>query len=398
MGIIPYGSVILHNSKAYLEMNVPIEKLLLLKERIGINDEFLKVLDPFRNIFIEKKEAFSQYLYDYFYLIPETRIFLEHYERPGFLRKAWAGWFEGLFKSRFDDDFLAYLWRIGKRHVEVNLDQRYSNLGFSVVRQYCYTVIHESIPADKAFSVTEVVNRLIDFCLLVETSAYIEMMSRCDIELIKGIADKIRNRITVIGGNIRRLSKKIGPDDPIHDIYASLISQSSSCENMVLDIKKFFEVYQREAEIEKISIEGLIKEAIERLKFKYPESRARIDINISAEAPFVLGDKRDLSELFYEVLSNSFDALDPEDPYISISTLVDPSLPGRVRVEIFNSGKPPRNEDIEKIFTPFFSTKPLGSGFGLPIAQMIAKKNYSKISIEPVEGRGTKATIILPTP
>ncbi|MFN3480947.1 MAG: protoglobin domain-containing protein [Thermodesulfovibrionales bacterium] len=380
-------------------MEAPFAKLIFLKERLGINDEFLKTIDPFRSVFIEKKEDFSRYLYDYFSAIPETRIFLEHYERPGFLRKAWAGWFEELFKSSFDDNFLTYLWRIGKRHVEVNLDQRYSNLGFSVVRQYCHSIIiKDNIPPESAFSVAEVVNRLIDFCLLVETIAYIEMMSRCDIELIKGIADKIRNRITVIGGNIKRLSKKVSPDDPTRDLYNSLISQSYSCENMVLDIKKFFEVFQREAVIEKIPVEGLIKEAIERLKFKDPESRARIDINISAEAPFVLGDKRDLSELFYEVLSNSFDALDPEDPYISVSTSVDPSLPGRVKVEIFNRGIPPGAKDLDRLFTPFFSTKPLGSGFGLPIARMVARKNYSKISIEPVEGRGAKAIIILPTP
>lgn len=379
-------------------MEVPYAKLNFLKEKLEINDEFLKIIDPFRSVFIEKKEDFSRYLYDYFSAIPETRIFLEHYERPGFLRKAWAGWFETLFKSKFDNDFLAYLWRIGKRHVEVNLDQRYSNLGFSVIRQYCHSIIKDNIPPERAFSVAEVVNRLVDFCLLVETIAYIEMMSRCDIELIKGIADKIRNRITVIGGSIKRLSKKVSPDDPAHDVYDSLISQSFSCENMVLDIKKFFEVFQRETEIEKISVEDLIKEAIERLKFKDTESRARIDINISPEAPFVLSDRKDLSELFYEVLSNSFDALDPQDPYISISTSVDPSLPGRVKVEIFNRGIPPKTEDLDKLFTPFFSTKPLGSGFGLPIALLVARKNYSKISIEPVEGRGTKVIIILPTP
>lgn len=379
-------------------MEIPYVKLNFLKEKLEINDEFLKIIDPFRAVFIEKKEDFSRYLYDYFAAIPETRIFLEHYERPGFLRKAWAGWFETLFKSRFDDDFLAYLWRIGKRHVEVNLDQRYSNLAFSVVRQYCHSIIKDNIPPESAFFVAEVVNRLIDFCLLVETSAYIDMMSRCDIELIKGIADKIRNRITVIGGNIKRLSKKVSPDDPSHDIYDSLISQSFSCENMVLDIKKFFEVFQREAEIEEIPFEVLIKEVIERLRFKDPESKARIEINISSEAPFVLGDRRDFSELFYEILSNSFDALDLEDPYISVSTSVDPSLPGRVRVEIFNRGIPPSTKDLDRLFTPFFSTKPLGSGFGLPIARMVARKNYSKISIEPVEGRGTKAIIILPTP
>ncbi len=379
-------------------MDVPFEKLFILKERLGIDDSYLMALDPFRGLFVEKKEDFASYLYEYFQEIPETRIFLEHYERPGFLKKAWANWFEKLFSSPFDRDFLAYLWGIGKRHVEVNLDQRYSNLGFSVVRQYCYSIIRENIQPEKAFSIIEVVDRIIDFCLLVETSAYIDMMSRCDIELIKGIADKIRNRITVIGGNIKRLSKKASPDDPAIQLYESLILQSISCENMVSDIKRFFDIHQRESRIEEFPIADIIKDTLDRVRFKYPDSKTQIDVNISAEAPLVLADRKDISELFYEILSNSFDALDTQDPYISISTSVDPSLPGRVRVEIFNKGVPPRKEDLERLFTPFFSTKPLGSGFGLPIAQMVAKKNYSKISIEPVQDKGTKVIIILPTP
>ena len=379
-------------------MDVPFEKLLALKERLGINDELLKIVEPFRGIFITKKDDFASYLYDYFYEIPETRIYLEHYERPGFLKKAWANWFETLFSSHFDYDFFSYLWRIGKRHVEVNLDQRYSNLGFSVVRHYCYNLIRENIPYDKVFSIAEVVDRFIDFCLLVETSAYIDSMSHCDIELLKGISDKIRNRITVIGGNIKRLSKKVSPDDPGRDVYDSLMSQSASCENMVSDISRFFDIYQREFRIEEISIETIIKDTLNRLRFKDPESKTRIDISISKEAAFVLADKKGLSELFYEVLSNAFDALDPRDPYISISTSVDPSLPKRIKVEIFNKGIPLRQEDIERIFTPFYSTKPLGSGFGLPIAQVVAKKNYSKFTIESVQGIGTKVIIILPAP
>ncbi|MCX7794710.1 MAG: ATP-binding protein [Thermodesulfovibrionales bacterium] len=379
-------------------MDIPFEKLFILKERLGISDDYLRILDPFRKIFTDKKEAFSSHIYNYFSEIPDTRIFLEHYERPGFLKKAWANWFEYLFNSSFNEEFLSYLWRIGKRHVEVNLDQRYSNLGFSIARQYCHRIIQDSIPAEKSLSVSAVVNRLIDFCLLVETSAYIHMMSRCDMELIMGIADRIRNKITVIGGNIKRLSKKVDPADPDRGLYDFLISQSSACENIVFDIRRFFEIARREPEIEEIPVEDLVKEALKRLRFKDLDSRVRIDINLRPEEALVLGDRKDLSELFYEVLSNSFDALTPEDPYISIKASSDSALPGRLRIEIFNRGIPPRAEDIEKLFTPFFSTKPLGSGFGLAIAQMAARKNYGKISIEPVEGKGTRVIIVLPAP
>ncbi|MBI4680306.1 MAG: hypothetical protein HY753_03645 [Nitrospirae bacterium] len=74
---------------------------------------------------ISKKYDFSDYFYNFFSSIPETKIFLEHYETPGFLKKAWAYWFESLFTKNLNEEFMHYLWKIGIRHVEVNLDQRF---------------------------------------------------------------------------------------------------------------------------------------------------------------------------------------------------------------------------------------------------------------------------------
>ncbi len=106
----------------------------------------LQALDPYREIFVRRKDQFAQHFYDMFDNIPETHLILEHEGRPGFLKKAWAAWFEFFFRTRLDDTLLAYLWRIGVRHVEVNLDQRFSNLGFSVIRQFCHDIVLSEIP------------------------------------------------------------------------------------------------------------------------------------------------------------------------------------------------------------------------------------------------------------
>lgn len=376
---------------------VPYQKLLLFKEKLGLGKEEFETLEPFRDIFIKRKDDFSAYLYDFFLKIPETGMFLKHYETPGFLKKAWAGWFESLFRWNSEEDFIKYLWRIGIRHVEVNLDQRYSNLAFSVSRQFCENIILKDIPIEKKDAVSATVNRLIDFCMLVETDAYIEARARCDMAIVMGVADRVRNKSVVISGNIKRLQRKTDMKDPIYDVYESVLSDSSACERMIADIRVYADISLKEPELRKASLEMLITEAVGRLRSNEAFRNITVEISLDKQAEAILVDSKDMGSMFYYLLENSFEAVDPKNPYIKISSISEPSFPGQIRVEIFNTGVPLREEEIARIFSPFFSTKPMGTGFGLSIARLAARKNYAKLSLSPVPGQGTKAVIILPS-
>jgi signal transduction histidine kinase len=290
---------------------------------------------------------------------------------------------------------MGYLWRIGVRHVEINLDQRFSNLGFSVARQFCQQVIASEVPVDKTGDISRIVNKLLDFCILVETDAYIESHARCDMEIVKGIADRIRNKITVIGGNIKRLQREIDASDPAYNVYESLITDSSTCERMVVDIRTFVEISQRDPEIKEISLDELINKTLDRLGVR---KGMIVEKELDNKALIILADSRDMESIFYYLLQNSLEAVDSDNPYIKISSYLDPALPHRIRIEIFNTGIPPKKEDIDKLFSPFFSTKTFGTGFGLAISKLVAKKNYGKLFIEPVGEKGTKVIIILPAP
>lgn len=374
---------------------IPYQKLFLFKEKLGINEKELKTLEPFREIFIKRRYDFASYMYDFFLKIPETAMYLKHYETPGFLEKAWSYWFESLFKSDLDKEFMGYLWRIGVRHVEINLDQRFSNLGFSVARQFCQQIIASDVPIDKRSDISSIVDKLMDFCILVETDAYIESHARCDMEIVRGIADRIRNKITVIGGNIKRLQRQIGTSDPAYDIYESLITDSSTCERMVVDIRTFIEISQRDPEIKEINFDELINKTLDRFGVR---EGVTVDKELDSRALIILGDSKDMESMFYHLLQNSFDAVDPDNPYVKISSYLDPSLPHRIRIEIFNTGVSPKKEDIDKLFSPFFTTKTFGTGFGLAISRFVARKNYGKLSINPANGKGTVVTITLPAP
>ena len=375
---------------------VPYQKLLLFKEKLGLGEKEFEALGPFRDTFIKRKDDFSGYLYDFFLKIPETGMFLKHYETTGFLKNAWAGWFESLFRWNSEEDFIKYLWRIGIRHVEVNLDQRYSNLAFSVSRQFCENIILKEIPAGKRDAIFGTVNRLIDFCMLVETDAYIEARARCDMEIVMGVADRVRNKSVVISGNIKRLQRKTDMKDPVYDVYESVLSNSSAFERMITDVRVYVDISQKEPELRETALEMLITKAVGQLKSKEAFRNVTVETALDKKAQMIFVDAKDMESMFYYLLENSFEAVDPKNPYIKISSISEPSFPGQIRVEIFNTGVPLREEVIARIFSPFFSTKPMGTGFGLSIARLAAIKNFAKLSIKPVPGQGTKAVIMLP--
>lgn len=381
-----------------LSHDIPIEKLVFFRDAIGLNQADMEKLASFRDIFVGKKLEFADYFYNFFIEIPETGKILGQFAEPDFLKKVWASWIEHLFSGRLDDQFLGYLWRAGLRHVEVNLDQRFSNLGFTIARRFLQHIIRNDIHGEDAMTVSQTVDRLLDFCILVETNAYIDATSRCDLEIIKGVADRIRNRITIIGGNILKLQKKTDSKDPINKVYDSVISESESCDRMVKDIRTYIDMVERDAVIHKVPLKELIQNTAAKLKQERALGDVKVDIAIAEDTAFVLGDQRDLEQLFYFVIENSLEALDKENPVIKISSSSEASLPNRVLIEIFNSGIPPRVEDLEKMYVPFYSTKPFGSGFGLPVARLAARKNYGKLSVEPVPGQGTRVLITIPSP
>lgn len=378
-----------------LEIPFPHERLLVFIDKLNLDEKDMERISPYAPVFAKKKVAFACHFYEAFLDLPETRLILDRLEHPDSMKKIWEYWFESLFTRGLDQDFQTYLWRVGLRHVEVNLDQRFSNLGFSLVRQFCHDIIMSEIPDGERHAISIIVDKLIDLCILIETSAFIEATTRCDLEVIKGIADKVRNPVTIIGGNIKRLQRKAEPGSPAFEVYDDLMAQTLRLEQMVLDIKTYNEIFGRETVFTFVHPEAPARTAIERL-------RARIDsLNMIVEMDFgpslfIKADRQDMDQLFYYIFQNAIDAAERENPLIRISAHAEGTPPHSVRIEIFNTGKPPKDEDIEKFFSPFYSTKTQGTGFGLPIAQLAVKRSFGRMSIEPADEKGTKVVITFP--
>jgi signal transduction histidine kinase len=313
------------------------------------------------------------------------------------MKKTWAFWFEFIFKTKLDSALLAYLWRVGVRHVQVNLDQRYSNLGFSVIRQFCHQIVLAEIPPDKAAHILNIINKMLDLCLLIETEAYITHTTRCDLEVMREVADRVRNPVTIIGGNIRRMQKKVDAASKEYDLLQRLFSENHRLEGMVRDIKVYMDTFEGEPQWEKVALDELVNDVLEKVRAEAPETRNKVKVELAfgQDALFVTGDPVGLQHLFYYLLQNSFDAAGTDAGYIKISSHADENEPRTIQVEIFNTGVLPEGEETERLFTPFYSTKVAGTGFGLPIARLVARKHYGKMDLQLVEGIGARVLVTL---
>lgn len=377
------------------DSTVPFHKIHIFREKIGISENDIAILAPFRPLFIERKEEFGNYFFDVFCGIPATKTILEGEKSPGILKRTWSSWFEAFFSSDFDDAFLGWLWRIGVRHVEVNLDQRFSNLGFAIIRQFCHAIVHRDVPLHMKGTILSIIDKLLDLSVLVETSAYIEHTTSCDVEVMREMADRVRNPAMIIGWNIKRLQEKVSADSKEYRVYKMLMEENQRLERMVKDIKVYMDLFQADPKFDIVDLGDLITEVIERLRNEGNNGRVIVDVALGSPKVMLRGDRQELAYLFYYLIQNGMEAAGEDNPRVVISAEHDLEAPQYERIEIFNSGEPVQ-ENVEQLFSPFFSTKTRGTGFGLPIAQVVVRKHLGRLEIKPLPGEGTKVTVSLP--
>ncbi len=376
----------------------PIESLLLFVDHLEIGESDLGRLRPHRRVFIERKHDFADFFYNQFRNIRETRIILDHERHQGFMKSVWARWFETFFSGNVDEPFLRHLWRSGHRHVEVNLDQRYVNLGYTLVRRFCHEIIDERIAQSERAGVAYVINKMLDLCLLVETQAYISGSAHCDREVIKGIAHQVRNPITVIGGNIKRLQRSLDAAHPTYRVYETIIQENLRLERMVTDIGVYIDLFQGDTRFDVVRLDEILDAALTRVSRKFDLAEVRVERELDPDHTEIQGDSRDLEILFYYLLENSVEALDPGRPLIRITSRSLRPQSEFLQVRLFNTGLPPQSFDLNNAFTPFYSSKPTGTGFGLSIARLAVNKNLGSIALQRVGDEGTECLVTLPLP
>jgi CheY-like chemotaxis protein len=117
------------------------------------------------------------------------------------------------------------------------------------------------------------------------------------------------------------------------------------------------------------------------------------------EVPLVSGNAGQLGDLFVNLVTNALDSIPPGKPQehrLMVRTSTSPR--GEVVVDVEDDGSGMTDDVRNKIFEPFFSTKPpgFGTGLGLSICHGIVRSHGGSIEVETQAGRGTRFRVLLP--
>ncbi len=205
-----------------------------------------------------------------------------------------------------------------------------------------------------------------------------------------GIAHEIRNPLFIIRSSAEKLEAAHPEDAP--EIDDLILEEVDRLDGILTDYLLF-------ARNEKLSRQETDIVMIIRRTVKLIEDAGTgtgISINTTfdlPECPFT-GEEKKLQQAFINILLNARQAVEGAGT-IDVSLTV---AGGRYRIAFSDSGVGIPPKEIEKVFEPFYTTKPAGSGLGLAIAKKIIEDHGGTIDIASRPGRGTVVSVYLPAP
>jgi len=138
--------------------------------------------------------------------------------------------------------------------------------------------------------------------------------------------------------------------------------------------------------------EEIIEPVIKLLKPELEKNNIFIKKEIEKDLPEIYGDTQQLQQVFLNIALNAIQFMtDGGNLYMSIK-----KSETHINIDFHDTGTGISKENLEKLFTPFFSTKKEGNGLGLAISYRIIENHRGEISVESELNRGSIFSIKLP--
>jgi PAS domain S-box-containing protein len=224
--------------------------------------------------------------------------------------------------------------------------------------------------------------------------------------LAAGVAHEINNplaavmaNLDLIGREVRRLERYVGASElaDLADELADAREASERVRETVRDLKVFSHAHDDE---ERRTLEvNVVVESVSRMAGNELRHRARLVKKLD-EVPPVFANEARLSQVLLNLLLNAVQAIPDGESWnheIQLATHHDPDA-GKVVVEVRDSGCGMPREVLRRLFTPFFTTKPVGvgTGLGLSICHRIVTQMGGAIEVESEVGKGSCFRVLLP--
>jgi PAS domain S-box-containing protein len=206
------------------------------------------------------------------------------------------------------------------------------------------------------------------------------------------ISHEVKNPLVVIGGMARQVLKASGEGPPESgEKLRIIVEEIRRLEEFLAEVGSFAKLSEpRKCPID---LNSLVREMCLKLEASLEENRITLAVNFDPNLPQVQFDPLLLRQVLLNIAKNAIEAM----PAGGTLTFTSGRDNDRVLVRVNDTGEGIAPDIMDKIFQPFYSTKPKGSGLGLAISQTIVRAHQGEIRVESVPHQGTGMTVFLPT-
>ena len=208
--------------------------------------------------------------------------------------------------------------------------------------------------------------------------------------LVQGVAHEIRNPVTTIGGFARRI-KKILKRDPEVDKYLNVIlEESERLESLVRQVHEYSSVLA--ATLAMDDIRATLHEVVNKFEPIARQQGVSLVTKIDESLPLTRMASAQIMTALSNIMENALEAM----PNGGELVLEAKQRNSQLFIKILDTGHGIRQEYLNSVYDPFFSSKTHGAGLGLAVVYQIVKNHDGEITIQSQEGKGTSVTIQLP--
>ncbi|MDP4094685.1 MAG: ATP-binding protein [Bacillota bacterium] len=213
-------------------------------------------------------------------------------------------------------------------------------------------------------------------------------------QLGSGIVHETKNYLSAIKGYCQLMTLKIS-DDAVKKQVKRIENITDDVNRVIMDFLTFAK--PSSSVHSSISLNGIV----ESMKFLFDSlcynNKINLEFNLTHAQTDIFADETQLKHVVLNIVKNAVEALsETEKPLLSINTELMPG-DNKVVLRITDNGKGISKEVLEKLGTPFFTTKDKGTGLGLSLCYRIVSEHSGNIDIKSKEGEGTTFTISFPS-